>query len=459
MNKRHIVTTLFCLLTFLAPAALADSDSDGLTDAEEAVLGTDPYDPDTDNDGRIDGDEVANATNPLASYTPLDGWIWSPDVTVNSGSGVFDDEEVVEEDSILPLAPVDIGTIPPEADLVAFHRDNEGRRFFALDITALLSNGLIATPRMVIRAERPTGSWDYTVHFNGDAEGLFQAPAIDAVTLTDDGVVLLSFEESIELGPGMFADDEDVIAWDVNSGFALYLDGSAAGIPEHLDIDALHLLDNDRLLMSFDTAGALGIVLFQDEDLLEYDPESGVWEKNRDMADIDTYWERADLDALTARAYHEDECLDGLDNDLDGATDCDDDDCQGPDAPDADLDGVKVCDDCNDYVTEIWLTPGEVRDLRIGKLTLPTTRLDWQPPAEPGALFPVYDTLRSDVPHDFAAAHCLVEDDEFTWSLDYDLPDPEALFFYLIRAENDCPDGMGTLGFGGFGERTGRACP
>ncbi len=35
-----------------------DSDSDGLTDSEELVLGTDPYDPDTDDDGLNDGTEV-----------------------------------------------------------------------------------------------------------------------------------------------------------------------------------------------------------------------------------------------------------------------------------------------------------------------------------------------------------------------------------------------------------------
>ena len=35
-----------------------DSDGDGLTDAEEAVLGTDPNDPDTDDDGLEDGEEV-----------------------------------------------------------------------------------------------------------------------------------------------------------------------------------------------------------------------------------------------------------------------------------------------------------------------------------------------------------------------------------------------------------------
>jgi|GEM_PF-1564631 len=38
--------------------AVTDTDGDGLTDAQESALGTDPNNPDTDGDGAIDGDEV-----------------------------------------------------------------------------------------------------------------------------------------------------------------------------------------------------------------------------------------------------------------------------------------------------------------------------------------------------------------------------------------------------------------
>lgn len=45
----------------------SDSDSDGLTDEQEAALGTDPNDPDSDDDGVEDGQEVLDSTNPLDS--------------------------------------------------------------------------------------------------------------------------------------------------------------------------------------------------------------------------------------------------------------------------------------------------------------------------------------------------------------------------------------------------------
>jgi len=47
----------------------ADSDSDGLTDGEEQDLGTDPLDEDTDSDGMSDGDEVELGTDPLDGNT------------------------------------------------------------------------------------------------------------------------------------------------------------------------------------------------------------------------------------------------------------------------------------------------------------------------------------------------------------------------------------------------------
>jgi Bacterial TSP3 repeat len=57
-------------VTFAAP----DSDNDGLTDSEEALLGTDPNQPDSDSDGLSDGDEVnIYATLPLETDSDSDG--------------------------------------------------------------------------------------------------------------------------------------------------------------------------------------------------------------------------------------------------------------------------------------------------------------------------------------------------------------------------------------------------
>ncbi len=44
-----------------------DNDNDGLSDGVETLFGTDPKDPDTDNDGYADGNEVLNGFNPKGS--------------------------------------------------------------------------------------------------------------------------------------------------------------------------------------------------------------------------------------------------------------------------------------------------------------------------------------------------------------------------------------------------------
>lgn len=55
--------------------SLIDSDNDGLTDAEEKVLGTNPNNPDTDGDGLFDGEEVkVYHTDPLNPDTDGDGF-------------------------------------------------------------------------------------------------------------------------------------------------------------------------------------------------------------------------------------------------------------------------------------------------------------------------------------------------------------------------------------------------
>lgn len=64
-----------------APTTPGDSDGDGLPDADEAAIGTDPFNPDTDADGLLDGTEVFDL-----QLGPL-----NPD---NDGDGVLDGDEI-----------------------------------------------------------------------------------------------------------------------------------------------------------------------------------------------------------------------------------------------------------------------------------------------------------------------------------------------------------------------------
>jgi hypothetical protein len=65
-----------------------DADGDGLSDADEADLGTDPDDDDSDDDGLSDGDEVDAGTDPLDEDTDGDGY--SDGYEVDEGTDPLD---------------------------------------------------------------------------------------------------------------------------------------------------------------------------------------------------------------------------------------------------------------------------------------------------------------------------------------------------------------------------------
>ena len=63
--------------------AQIDSDGDGLSDAQEGLLQTDPNNPDSDEDGISDGDEFAAGSDPL-----------TPNVQDEDEDGVEDDDDL-----------------------------------------------------------------------------------------------------------------------------------------------------------------------------------------------------------------------------------------------------------------------------------------------------------------------------------------------------------------------------
>ncbi len=127
---------------------------------------------------------------------------------------------------------------------------------------------------------------------------------------------------------------------------------------------------------------------------------------------------------------------------------------------DVDTDGYTSCGgDCDDASAAVWGTPGEVLNLLFAANK---ETLRWTSPANPGGAMVLYDTLRSESPGDFVGAAICLETDEGTdtSSVDTLTPTRGTVFSYLIRAENACPSGQGSLGADSLGaERSGRNCP
>ncbi len=76
MKKLCHLIGLLALASFLMVGtnarALDDRDRDGLTDAYEVGISTDPFDADSDDDGMDDGWEDANGTDPLVDDAAAD---------------------------------------------------------------------------------------------------------------------------------------------------------------------------------------------------------------------------------------------------------------------------------------------------------------------------------------------------------------------------------------------------
>ncbi|MGB0653278.1 MAG: hypothetical protein ACPGQL_08775 [Thermoplasmatota archaeon] len=111
-----------------------DFDADGLDDADEIALGTDPTDPDTDGDGSPDGEEIAKGTDPKDPDTDKDGVTDGTEVLLGTNGtnpdtdadGLTDGEEVAlgtsptdpdsDADGIPDEEEVEAGTDPTDAD-------------------------------------------------------------------------------------------------------------------------------------------------------------------------------------------------------------------------------------------------------------------------------------------------------------------------------------------------------
>ncbi|MEO8602546.1 MAG: hypothetical protein ABI629_08225 [bacterium] len=221
----------------------------------------------------------------------------SPNVTLSLAGTVVGPGDVAR---IMDTPPtrLDVGALPPGANLTGYLRQDDNTVLFTLDVSVRLPLNAVSpttfTPRDVIHY---SGGNSYAVYFDGAAHGVPDGVAIDALAVADGGLVL-SFDGAVTLD-GFSIDDADLVAFDPTGGNCVLLfDSRAAGVADGLDLDAAAALADGRLLLSFDGSGTLGGATFDDEDLLLYDHDAGIWGLAFDGSAADPAWAAADLDAV-----------------------------------------------------------------------------------------------------------------------------------------------------------------
>ncbi len=215
----------------------------------------------------------------------------SPDVTIVLGANVTTADEDVAVDNQLGVVVLEnLGPIPDASDVIALGMAGNGDRLLAFDTTTALDGGIVARAGDVVRYN---GS-SYSIEFDATAAGIPMGVATDATSVSLGGL-LLSFDTNANLGGGLVVSDEDLVRWN-GSSFSMAFDGSAAGLDPALDIDAGQDLGGGVYLMSFDTTGTIGGVVFADEDVVRFDGTSWTLAFDGSVADLDRV--AADLDAV-----------------------------------------------------------------------------------------------------------------------------------------------------------------
>lgn len=176
----------------------ADTDGDGLTDAEEQEMGTDALSADTDGDGLNDGPEVNSySTDPTNPDTDGDGlqdgeevneYRTDPTNADSDGDGLNDYEEVMthntdpnnvnsDGDGFTDSQEVEMGTDPNDPEDPAYIQDGDlGTINFEFDrsnITEEAANILSENVKMLMNAPNFRVRIDaYTDHIGGDQYNL-----------------------------------------------------------------------------------------------------------------------------------------------------------------------------------------------------------------------------------------------------------------------------------------------
>lgn len=167
-----------------------------------------------------------------------------------------------------PLSP-----IPVSADIDAWAVKNSLIYFSLAEDTRL--GATVYADEDVLRWNGSTIilAWD------GSANGLPSSVDLDALDIRS--TVPFTFSFSLDTAAVLpvvgRVEDEDLLTWSGSAFDTIEFDGSARGIPATADLDGISKISNTRWLLSFNTDLRLGATVYEDADLIDFNPTTNVF--------------------------------------------------------------------------------------------------------------------------------------------------------------------------------------
>ncbi len=191
----------------------------------------------------------------------------------------------VDPDSQLATVSLDLGPLF-QAGIDAFHNSGDGcgDALYSVDNTAMIA-GVAMRPADVFTSAG-------VKVLNADSEDIPAGVNITAVSReigTCDLIISTDVEAQLN---GSFFKSDDLIRWSATKGFTLY---QATGL--NANVDAIHLLSDNRLLLSLDTTILLGNCQVNDESVIEF-RDNNYQLIAFDPSESDGSWFNADLVAI-----------------------------------------------------------------------------------------------------------------------------------------------------------------
>ena len=204
--------------------------------------------------------------------------------------------DYVIDDTLGTRLRVTIPGLPDRVNLTDFQIDTSNAVLFTVDSGVNLAGTYYRAGDVIGYANGV-----YSRAFDATLAGVPRDVACDGVARSGTtGALLLSFNRAFTIGGGVVR-PADVIGYSGGMFGAKVLDAQALGLSARLNVDAVDAIGTTSdLLLSFDTGGAVGGVVFADEDILLLHLATSAWSKRFTLATMSDRWRAANLDGLAA---------------------------------------------------------------------------------------------------------------------------------------------------------------